>query len=102
MLNQVHLKKICNDWISQHLYFFSFLKKNTTTGSSVNFLSPESNGQAFYPQFTPTIIEVFLIWSKFQGLAQKLKDQPFAVAAAKDFKSGIPFKKFLSLTFDFF
>ena len=36
----------------------------------------------------------FIPRSKFQGLAQKLKDQPFAAAAAKDFKSDIPFKNF--------
>jgi hypothetical protein len=29
-----------------HLYFFCiFEKKNATTGSSANFLSPEANGQ---------------------------------------------------------
>ena len=46
VLDQVHFKKIYNDWISQHLYFFfAFLKKITTTGSS-HFLSP--NEQGFY------------------------------------------------------
>ena len=44
VLDQVHFKKIYNDWISQHLYFFfAFLKKITMTGSS-HFLSPNGQG----------------------------------------------------------
>ena len=31
-----------------HLYFFVFLKKIATTGSSATFLSPEPNGQGSY------------------------------------------------------
>ena len=42
VLDQVHFKKIYNDWISQH-FFLQFLKKNTTTGSS-HFLSPNGQG----------------------------------------------------------
>ena len=41
----MHSKKSYKDWISQHFTFFE--KKNTMTGSSANFLSPEPNGQAF-------------------------------------------------------
>ena len=47
VLDQVHFKKIYNDWISQHLYFFAFLKKITTTGSS-HYLSPNGQGLYFY------------------------------------------------------
>ena len=28
VLDQVHFKKIYNDWISQHLYFFCIFEKN--------------------------------------------------------------------------
>ena len=34
-----------------HLYFFAFLKKITTTGSSANFLSPKPNGQGCGPHY---------------------------------------------------
>ena len=45
---EMHFKKIYKCWISQHLYFFwHFLKKFTSVGSSANFLSPKPNGQGF-------------------------------------------------------
>ena len=44
VLDQVHFKKIYNDWISQN--FSAFLKKLTTTRSS-HFLSPNGQGYNF-------------------------------------------------------
>ena len=43
VLDQVHFKKIYNNWISQHFFHFAFLKKITTTGSSL-FISPNGQG----------------------------------------------------------
>jgi hypothetical protein len=40
-----------------HLYFFAFLKKITTTGSSANFLSPKPNGQGYYSGFQLELVE---------------------------------------------
>ena len=46
-LDQVHFKKIYNDWINWHLwFFFAYLKKIATTGSR-HFLSPDGQGSNF-------------------------------------------------------
>ena len=48
VLDQVHFKKIYNDRIRPPLVIFlAIFEKITTTGSSVNFLSPKPNGQGY-------------------------------------------------------
>ena len=49
-----------NNWIRPTLVIFLtfFWKKNTMTGSSENFLSPDSNGQGFY-LFTIFVFHMF-------------------------------------------
>ena len=78
----------------QHLYliFLTFFEKKKNNW--IKFKLPKSRIKwtGLLSPVHPNYNRSFLIWSKFQGLAQKLKDQPFT-AAAKDFKSGIPFKK---------
>ena len=46
------------------------MKKNTTTGSSVNFLSPEPNGQASYAMFA------FSWWFDLMQLKVNFKYNP--------------------------
>ena len=82
-------------WPSQNIWtliFLTFFEKKYNNW--IKFKLPKSRIKwtGLLSPVHPNYNRSFLIWSKFQGLAQKLKDQPFA-AAAKNFKSGIPFKK---------
>ena len=93
VLDQVHFKKIYNDWIRPTLVIFlTFFEKKYNNWIKCKLSKSRIKWTGLLSPVHPNYNRSFLIWSKFQGLAQKLKDQPFA-AAAKDFKSGIPFKK---------